>query len=161
MLGAVALTALAVVAGASMDGRARPTLAAERLQQGDAAPPDKPADTYARLCRNCHDAGLQLIRRTRTGWQDVLDQMVEKGATGSEEDFGLVLQYLLRDYGKVNVNRAMASEIALVLGVSATDAGTIVGHREKHGPFKDFETLVKAAGADAAKLEAKRDAVLF
>jgi len=158
---AFALGGLVLVAGAPADVAARRTPVAALTQQADATPRDKPADTYARLCRNCHDAGLQLTRRTRTGWQDVLDQMVEKGATGSEEDFALVLQYLLRDYGKVNVNRATSSDIALVLGVSTADAATIVGHRDKHGDFKDFDTLVKVTGLEAAKLEGKRDAVLF
>ncbi len=132
------------------------------VTQADAAQKDTLADAYLRLCRNCHEAArLQLDRRTRLGWQDIIDQMLEKGATGSDEDFGLVLQYLLRDYGKVNVNLAPAADLALVLGLSTKEADAVVAHREKNGRFKDFDALLKVAGVDLKPLEAHRAAVVF
>jgi competence protein ComEA len=122
---------------------------------------DKLADTYLRLCRNCHESVLVLHRRTRTGWQDVIDQMLEKGATGADEDFSLVLRYLLRDYGQVNVNQANAEDLALVLGLSPAEAKTVVAHREQNGKFKDFDALLKVSGVDTKALESHREAIQF
>ena len=160
---ALALAGRVVIPGGTMCAAPLPSLLADTAAtQADATPPDKLADTYLRLCRNCHEAAkLQLDRRTRLAWQDVLDQMLEKGATGTDDDFKLVLQYLLRDYGKVNVNRAPSEDLALVLGLSAEEARTVVAYREKHGSFKDFDALRQVSGVDAKKLETHRAAMVF
>jgi competence protein ComEA len=122
---------------------------------------DKRADAYLRLCRNCHEGGLELVRRTRTGWQDILDQMVERGATGSDEDFGLVLEYLLRDHGKVNVNEAPAEELVLVLGLSAAESESVVAYRKEHGKFESVGALTAVPGVDGKKIDERRAAIVF
>ena len=128
-----------------------------------AAPAQDPLnDAFTRLCSNCHDpARVTQSRRTRVEWEDVIYQMIDRGAVGSDQDFSLVLQYLLRDFGRVNVNQAASEELALVLGLTPTEANAIVAHRKTNGEFKDFEGLLKVPDLDPEKLESRRPAVLF
>ncbi len=46
----------------------------------------------------------------------------------------------------VNVNQASATELARLPRVGPSLAGTIVAHREKHGPFKRAEDLMEVKG---------------
>ena len=43
--------------------------------------------------------------------------MMERGAQVSDTDFDVVMDYLLRHYGRINVNKAEAEDLALVTGV--------------------------------------------
>jgi competence ComEA-like helix-hairpin-helix protein len=123
---------------------------------------DKPAQAFARICSDCHDRDRIVgNRRSKSSWDEVIDKMVEKGAVGSDEDFTLVEQYLLHNYGLVNVNRAPAAEIAEVLGVAEKDAQAIVQFRKDKGDIKDFDALCKVPNLDVEKLTKMREAIAF
>jgi competence protein ComEA len=123
---------------------------------------DRPTQAFYRLCSDCHDADrIVSNRRSRAGWEEVLDKMVGKGAVGSDQDFELVLYYLLSHYGMVNVNRSPAEEIAVVLGLEAKGSEAIVTYRKTNGEIKDFDALLKVPGVDAEKLKQNREAILF
>src|SRR5437868_14723888 len=78
---------------------ARP-LAFQDAQQGAAVDPDGPL--FARMCSDCHDSDRVVSqRRSRTEWEEVINKMLEKGATGTEAEFNKVFEYLQRNYGKV------------------------------------------------------------
>ena len=125
-------------------------------------PQNPPEDAFFKVCSDCHDPDrIRETRRTRSGWEDVIYQMIDKGAVGTDADFNLVLQYLLSHYGMVNVNQAATEEIALVTGLSSKDADAVVAYRKANGDFKNFDALVKVPGIDAQKLEAVRAAILF
>jgi len=47
------------------------------------------------------------------------------------------------------------------LELTAKDADAIVKYRTDHGDFKDFDSLTKVPGVDAAKLTAKKDSIAF
>ena len=79
----------------------------------------------------------------------------------SDEDFDTVLTYLSREYGRVDINRAEPDDIVEVLGLTEQIASSIVAHRKQHGPFENFEALVKVPGVDRDALEKKRDAITF
>jgi competence protein ComEA len=121
-----------------------------------------PPPAFARLCSKCHD-GTRIIegRRLRSQWEETLDKMVALGATGTDEDFETVLEYLVRAHGRVNVNAAAADEIGLVLHLDAGQSGAIVKYREEHGKFADFEALTKVPGIPIEALKKVRDAILF
>ena len=58
---------------------------------------DPAAGLFAQMCSKCHDAArITAMRRTSTEWEDVINKMIEKGATGTEKDFETVYDYLLR-----------------------------------------------------------------
>jgi competence protein ComEA len=47
------------------------------------------------------------------------------------------------------------------LGLTAAEGDAIVKYRTDHGDFKDFDSLAKVPGVDAAKLTAKKDSIVF
>lgn len=115
-----------------------------------------------RLCIECHDIGLAAdSRRTRREWNGVLEDMLGRGATWTDEDFTLALDVLTRVSGLVQVNRADAREIAAVLKLVAKEGDAIVAYRVAHGPFADLDALAKVPGLDPKKLDAVADLVLF
>lgn len=123
---------------------------------------DAAAATFYRVCGDCHD--LQTVtasRRERTQWEEVIVEMIAEGARVSDDEFTVVLDYLLKHHGRVNVNRAEASELVAVLGMTESDAGRIVAHRKSHGAFPDFEALVKVPQLDVERLKAQRNAIVF
>jgi competence ComEA-like helix-hairpin-helix protein len=144
-------------------------LAAAPLNQAAAQQPptgttteDPAAGLFTQMCSNCHDgARVTAMRRTSAEWEDVLKKMIEKGAPGTEKDFEMVYDYLLRNVGKVNINVAAASEIVTILGLSERDAQRIVAYRTSNGPFGDFDAVKKVPDVDLKKLDEHKDAVAF
>jgi competence protein ComEA len=129
-------------------------------QTAQAEDPDKPL--FLRMCSDCHDADRIVgSRRSKTEWEEVLNKMIEKGALGSEAEFLKVMGFLFRNYGKVAVNKASATDLAEVLSVSTKDAEAIVAYRKDHGDFANFEALCKVPGVDTKALELHKDALQF
>jgi competence ComEA-like helix-hairpin-helix protein len=125
-------------------------------------PEDAPAAAFRRVCSSCHDAERILAtRRTRTQWEEIIEKMIDRGAEGTSEDFTTAEVYLLRVSGRVNVNRAQASDIVAVLSVTQKDADAIIEYRKANGEFKDFDALCKVPGIDLEKLKQGRDAIAF
>jgi competence ComEA-like helix-hairpin-helix protein len=131
-------------------------------QQAPAVADDPAVGVFTETCGKCHDAArIVAMRRTSAEWEDIIKKMIEKGAPGTEKDFETVFDYLLRHYGKVNINAAPPSEIVTILGLSEKDAKGIVAYRESKGPFADFEALKKVPEIDLKKLDEHKDAVAF
>jgi competence ComEA-like helix-hairpin-helix protein len=132
-------------------------------QQANGGTPEDPAaPLFNRMCSNCHDAvRVTSMRRTRTDWEDVLNKMIQEGATGTEKDFETVFDYLQRNYGKVYINRAQADEIALVTGLTKKDAEAIVAYRKANGDFANLDAVKKVPDIDAKKLDDRKDAIAF
>lgn len=162
------LLACAAVAGllaASIVTSAQQPSAAPAPDQPAAAQPAsdaKGAATYARVCSTCHD-GTRILsnRRSKSQWTEVIEKMMERGAQVSDEDFDVVMAYLLRHYGRINVNKAAAEDLVIVVGVSEKEADAIVKHRSSNGDFPDFDALAKVPGIDVEKLSKSRDAITF
>jgi competence protein ComEA len=150
----------AIAAGSAMLGLVATVTAGAQQPAGDNN--DKSAALYMRLCSTCHDSARVLAsRRTRTQWEEVIQKMIERGAQGTEDEFAAVQEYLLRVSGKVNVNRALANDIALATGIPAKDADALVAYRKANGDFADFDALCKVPGIDIEKLKQAREAVSF
>src|ERR1051325_10016714 len=99
----LATAACALVASTMVAASSHPSAA---LQQTAPAAPDPDAPLFNRMCSECHDADRIIsARRTKTDWEDVLNKMIEKGATGTEKEFETIYEYLLRNYGKTYINR--------------------------------------------------------
>src|SRR5690242_8526532 len=77
--------------------------------------PDAPGKAaLLRVCKGCHPPETVAIKHhTREEWEEVVTNMINAGATGSDEDFNLVVDYLTTQFpkgAKVNVNKAPATE---------------------------------------------------
>ena len=99
---------------------------------------------------------------TKDRWSKVVDEMVARGATGTDDEIDEVVDYLATHFGpanvkRVNVNKADASELSAVLGISAADANAIVSYRAQNGPFKSWQDLAKVPAIDTKKIESEQE----
>jgi competence protein ComEA len=119
--------------------------------------PDGPGkETVLKICRDCHDLDtITMENRTKEGWKKTVAKMGDRGAEGTDEQFEAVINYLTKNFGRINVNKASAEEIAAGLDFSAKDSESIVEYREKNGAYKNWKDLIKVV--DAAKVESKKD----
>jgi competence protein ComEA len=120
-----------------------------------------------KLCAQCHELDKAFsLSQDRVGWQATIKKMVGFGMKGTEEEQALVLEYLVKnfpadDLPKVNVNKAEAIDFESALSLKRSQATAIIQYREKNGPFKSIEDLKKVPGIDAAKVDAKKDRLVF
>src|SRR3984885_3087442 len=79
---------------------ANPVMAAG--QQATSELPAGPGrDITASTCSKCHSlANVTSQRKDRDGWSATVTKMVGYGATGSDEDFAQILDYLTKNFGK-------------------------------------------------------------
>ena len=120
------------------------------------------ADTFQRVCVMCHPPDrIVQVRRTRTEWEEVIDKMITRGAQVTDDNYSPIEDYLLRNYGKVNVNKAGKDDLVLIGGLTEVEADSVVKARTESGPMADFAALGKVPGLDLKKLEEKREAFIF
>jgi competence protein ComEA len=130
--------------------------------------PDGTGKEEARkLCSGCHELEKSFsVRQDRAGWQLTLEKMVSYGMKASERDIAAVLEYAAKNFAadevpKIKVNEAKAIELESGLSLKRSQAAAVIKYREKNGPFKSIEDLKKVPGIDAAKIEAKKDRLVF
>ena len=114
-------------------------------------------DAVLQICQDCHALDtVTMDNRTKEGWKKTIAKMGDRGAEGTDEQFEAIV-YLTKNFGRTDVNKAAAEEIASGLGFSAKEAEAIMEYRKKNGDFKSWRDLTKVEGLDAAKVEAKKD----
>jgi hypothetical protein len=64
--------------------------------------PDGPGKTVLmKVCTQCHSADpIATLQRTKDEWKDTIDAMKGYGAEASDEDLGIILDYLVKNFGK-------------------------------------------------------------
>jgi competence protein ComEA len=131
-----------------------PAMAQDKFPEG----PGKAA--VLKVCKGCHPPEIIAIKRhTREEWENVITTMINAGATGTDDEFNLVADYLTEHFPKLtrtNVNKASGSELVAGLGLTQKDADALVAYRQKNGDFKSMEDLKKIPGIDAAKLNPEK-----
>jgi hypothetical protein len=107
---------------------------------------------------------LQIVTDTPKdydAWHDTVQSMIDRGAQGTPEEFGLVMQYLFENMTMVDVNHADQEALATVLHTSTTAADAIIARRRTR-PFKSLSELESAVpGLDRALLESKKRMIFF
>jgi len=123
--------------------------------------------TTERVCGSCHGANILLSKReSRDGWNGIVEDMIQRGAKGTDDEFGEVVDYCVAHFAKgmpmrVNVNEGSAKEISNGLGIPAAQGTAIVEFRKANGSFKTVEDLLKVPGIDAKAVEAKKATIEF
>lgn len=134
-------------------------------QKPEAKSPEdiKAEEAFTRTCIKCHPVDrIAGSRRTRTQWEEVMTTMqTARGAVIADEDWDVIMSYLVKQHGRVNVNRATVDDLVEVLGITSAAADTVLQYRKEHGNFEDYDAFAKVPGLDQAKLEKKRDAISF
>jgi competence protein ComEA len=156
---AILIVGLAAVGAAALQDVA-PAPSGEGLPDG----PGK--DVTVKTCGVCHEARRAAsVRLTRDGWSSVIDDMVRRGAKGSDDDLTQVLDYLATNFlgeapRPVNVNTAPQIDLESVIGLLRREASALIAYREKNGPCKVIDDLKKAPGVDFKKIDAARDRIV-
>jgi competence protein ComEA len=120
-----------------------------------------------RLCSQCHELARSIsLRQDRAGWEATVDKMVSLGAKATDKETGAVIDYLSAHFAaeqvpRINVNKARAIDLESGLTLRRSEAAAIIEYRAKNGPFKSIDDLKKVPGIDAAKIEAKKDRLIF
>ncbi len=130
--------------------------------------PDGPGrEETERLCKNCHEVARSVSRRQdRDGWQATITRMVGFGTKGTDQEFAAIIEYLAKHYPAdalppVNVNTGAAIELESGLGLRRSQAAALIAYREKNGKFKTIADLKKVPAIDFARIEAKKDRIVF
>jgi competence protein ComEA len=130
--------------------------------------PDGPGKAETeRICSQCHELERSIsLRQDRDAWQATMNKMVGLGAKGTDKEFQTVVDYLAKNFAgegipKIDVNQAEAIDLESRLTLKRSEAAAIIQYRTKHGNFKSIEDLKKVPGIDAAKIEAKKDRLIF
>jgi competence protein ComEA len=137
-------------------------LAQVPVAQAQDLPAGKGKDVVEQVCGACHGTDLVSSRRaTKQGWSYIVDDMVSRGASATNEQIQAINDYLAKNLGQVNVNKGPSAEIASVLEITSDQADAIVKYRMDHGDFKSVDDLKKVPGLESAKLDTKKDRVVY
>jgi competence protein ComEA len=126
--------------------------------------PDGPGKAeLQKVCGLCHQAERSAaVRLTREGWENVISDMIARGARGTDEEFAAVLDYLSKHFlgeaaRPLNINRANNIELESVAGLTRKEAAALLEWRKKVGACKSLDELKKVPGVDYKKIEARKD----
>jgi competence protein ComEA len=129
--------------------------------------PDGPGKAQLmKVCGACHQAERSAsVRLTREGWEAVIGDMIQRGAKGSDEDFGAVLEYLAKHFlgdapRPLNINRANNVELESVAGLTRKEAAAVLKWLDEVGVCKSLVELKKVPGLDYKKIEARKDFIV-
>jgi DNA uptake protein ComE-like DNA-binding protein len=119
-------------------------------------------DTYESVCGACHGADLVIgSQGSKSRWEETVDAMKNRGASGSEAEFATVVKYLSKYFGmSVNVNTAAAAELETELELSKPEVEAIVKARTA-AKIANFDALSKVPGVNAKALEPLKVRIKF
>ena len=121
-----------------------------------------PQAAVVKVCTGCHT--MQIVMdtpRDYDAWHDTVQKMLDRGASGSQDELGLVMDFLFQNMTTIDVNHADAEALTVVLHAPQTVADAIIARRTSH-PFKDLADLeVAVPGLDKSLLESKKRMIFF
>jgi competence protein ComEA len=129
-------------------------------------PDDAGKDLLLKVCGGCHQPERSAsVRLTREGWEEVIADMIKRGAKGTDEEFGIVLEYLTKHFlgdapRPLNINRATNIELESVAGLTRKEAAAVLAYLDKVGVCKSLDELKKVPGLDYKKIEARKDFIV-
>ena len=94
-------------------------------------------DAVLKVCGSCHQAERSAsVRLTREGWEEVIADMIKRGAKGTDEEFGVVLEYLAKNFlgeapRPLNINRATNIELESVAGLTRKEAAAVIAYLDR------------------------------
>ncbi len=131
----------------------------------DVAPPApglaREGQSLKAVCAQCHN--LQIVMDTPmsyNAWHDTVQTMVDRGASGTDEQFDDIMDYLHRTMTTIDVNTAHADELEIVLNVPEAAAQAIIARRSMR-KFNGLADLKSVPGVDASTVDAKARLIFF
>jgi competence protein ComEA len=143
-----------------------------------------------RACSACHALTVVTSKHaSQKEWDQVVNQMVSRGADLTDDEIDTVIEYLAKNYGPldqgtapstdaatapsdtaappatdtapVNVNKASAQELESSLRLEKSEAEALVKYREQNGNFKTWHDVAAVPGISAAKIEGMQKRITF
>jgi competence protein ComEA len=119
-----------------------------------------------KVCGVCHQPERSAaVRLTREGWEGVINDMIARGAKGTDEEFNAILDYLSKNFlgdapKPLNINRATSIELESVGGLTRTEAAALLKWRDQAGRCNSLQDLKKVPGLDYRKIEARKEFIV-
>jgi competence protein ComEA len=113
------------------------------------------------VCGKCHN--LQIVMDTPMSydaWHDTVQAMVDRGASGTDEQFEDIMDYLHRTMTTIDVNTAGLDELQIVLNVPEITARAVITRRSTK-KFTGVADLKSIPGVDASALDSKARLIFF
>lgn len=130
--------------------------------------PDAPGKKETlQVCSSCHEAAKATsVKLTREGWIETIDRMKAFGASGSDQEFAAVLEYLSTHFKgetvrPLDMNTAESIDLESVLQLLRRESRAVLEYREKKGQFASLEDLKGLDPVIYKKIEAKKDRIVF
>ena len=128
--------------------------------------PDGPGkETFVSVCSLCHAPTAPMGKQwTRQEWELKVIEMLQEEPDVTREERAAIVEYLAANFrsgGKIYINFATAKDLESALEISSSEAEAIVLHRKNKGDFKSIDDLRKVSGLNAARIEAKKDRLVF
>jgi competence protein ComEA len=120
-----------------------------------------------KLCLQCHDLAKSVsLRQDRNGWGVTMTKMIAMGMKGADHEMQAALDYLTANFPPealppININTARAIQLESRFSLKRSEAAAILKYRKENGPFKTLDDVKNVPGIDFAKIEAKKDGVVF
>ncbi len=77
----------------------QPQQQAKEHQQHSDLPTGPGKDTFVRVCSKCHAPNLVTANgQNQQGWENTITKMVGFGATGTDDEFSEILDYLVKNF---------------------------------------------------------------
>jgi competence protein ComEA len=124
-------------------------------------------DTTVRICSQCHEPQKAAsIKLTRSGWSEEIDKMKALGASGTDQEFQEVLEYLAAQFKgeldrPLDMNTAEAVDLESVLGLLRRESAAVIQLRTVRGPFKSLLDLKELDPVILKKIAARKDRIAF
>lgn len=121
-----------------------------------------------RECAACHQPDrLTEYQHSPEEWQAIVTRMGARVPSATKAELDIIASYLAANYpkvevaGKLNVNKATATDLVSQFALTPAEAGAVVKYRERHGEFREWGDLLAIYGVDGRKIEAAKDRMSF
>lgn len=130
--------------------------------------PDAPGKKETlQVCSTCHEAAKATsVKLTREGWTETIDRMKAFGATGSDQEFEAVLEYLATHFKgdtvrPLDMNSAESIDLESVLQLLRRESKAVLEYRARHGQFTSLDDLKGLDPIIFKKIESKKERIVF
>jgi competence protein ComEA len=118
------------------------------------------------VCSLCHEPAPAVLGKqwTKAQWELKVTEMLQEEPDVTREERAAIVEYLstfFKPGGKIYINKANAKVLESALEISPQAAEAIVRYRDKNGDLKSIDELKKVPSIDAAKVESKKDLLVF
>src|SRR5262245_55865579 len=122
-------------------------------------PPGDGKQLTAERCSSCHSLERTVqLRKPKNGWEDIVFDMVGRGAPIFVDEATQIVEYLTNVLGPdappfIDVNRASKDDMVKIPGLTAELADKLIAHRQSRGPLVSRDQIREVLGLDEKAYE--------